>query len=123
MVYCMASTRGAASPIFLTCARQRRTPSNRQTCPSTPTRTGRARSLASRFLAAARPSPSSSQWEQKVPPRDLKTGRLRADPVRFPSGMKALGDYYHVRPPFNMAIVNFHGLKVPADHLASVGIP
>jgi hypothetical protein len=34
-------------------------------------------------------------WEQKVPPRDPKTGKLRAEPTRFPNGMKALGDYYH----------------------------
>ena len=34
-------------------------------------------------------------WERKVPARDLKTGRLVGDPTRFPSGMKALGDYYH----------------------------
>ena len=59
-------------------------------------------------------------WERKVPPRDTKTGRLvvssqsnlpllvisgqisdpgrvwsQGDPTRFPSGMKALGDYYH----------------------------
>ena len=34
-------------------------------------------------------------WERKIPPRDLKTGRLVGDPSRFPSGMKALGDYYH----------------------------
>ena len=33
-------------------------------------------------------------WERKVPPRDPATGRLVGDPVRFPSGMKALGDYY-----------------------------
>lgn len=34
-------------------------------------------------------------WEQKVPPRDPKTNQLRGDPIRFPNGMKALGDYYH----------------------------
>ena len=34
-------------------------------------------------------------WERKVPPRDPETGRLVGDPIRFPSGMKALGDYYH----------------------------
>jgi hypothetical protein len=33
-------------------------------------------------------------WEQKIPPRDPTTGKLRGDPIRFPSGMKALGDYY-----------------------------
>jgi len=33
-------------------------------------------------------------WEQKNPPRD-SSGRLVADPTRFPSGMKALGDYMH----------------------------
>jgi len=34
-------------------------------------------------------------WEQKVPPRDPTTNKLVGDPLRFPSGMKALGDYYH----------------------------
>eukprot|EP01051_Picozoa_sp_SAG22_P011821 SAG22_NODE_1173_length_5253_cov_4.401436_3_plen_329_part_00 len=34
-------------------------------------------------------------WERKVPPRDPATSKLVGDPVRFPSGMKALGDYYH----------------------------
>jgi len=33
-------------------------------------------------------------WERKVPVRDPK-GLLVGDPDRFPSGMKALGDYYH----------------------------
>jgi len=32
-------------------------------------------------------------WPSKE--RDPKTGKLQADPVRFPSGMKALGDYIH----------------------------
>lgn len=34
-------------------------------------------------------------WEQKNPPRDPTTHELRADFVRFPDGMKALGDYIH----------------------------
>jgi hypothetical protein len=34
-------------------------------------------------------------WEQKDPPRDPATNKLRAEPTRFPNGMKALGDYYH----------------------------
>lgn len=34
-------------------------------------------------------------WERKVPLRDTQTNRLVAEPTRFPSGMKALGDYYH----------------------------
>ena len=34
-------------------------------------------------------------WERKIPPRDPKTSELVGDPIRFPSGMKALGDYYH----------------------------
>ena len=34
-------------------------------------------------------------WEEKHPPRDPTTGELVADAVRFPSGMKALGDYVH----------------------------
>ena len=36
-------------------------------------------------------------WEEKHPPRDPTTGALRADPTRFPNGMKSLGDYYHAR--------------------------
>jgi len=34
-------------------------------------------------------------WEQKKPARDPVTNKLVGDPDRFPSGMKALGDYYH----------------------------
>ena len=34
-------------------------------------------------------------WEEKNPPRDPTTGELRADFIRFPDGMKALGDYVH----------------------------
>lgn len=36
-------------------------------------------------------------WERKQPPRDPSTGRLVADPTRFPNGMQALGDYYHAK--------------------------
>ena len=36
-------------------------------------------------------------WEQKRPARDPQSQRLRADPIRFPNGMQALGDYYHAR--------------------------
>lgn len=34
-------------------------------------------------------------WERKVPARDPSTSKLVGDPIRFPAGMKALGDYYH----------------------------
>jgi hypothetical protein len=34
-------------------------------------------------------------WEEKNPPRDPTTKQLRGDAKRFPSGMKALGDYVH----------------------------
>ena len=34
-------------------------------------------------------------WERKTPPRDPKTGELVPEPTRFPSGLKALGDYMH----------------------------
>jgi hypothetical protein len=34
-------------------------------------------------------------WERKDPARDPSTNKLVGDPDRFPSGMKALGDYYH----------------------------
>merc|ERR1719160_668750 len=36
-------------------------------------------------------------WEQKQPSRDPSSNRLVGDPARFPSGMKALGDYYHAK--------------------------
>ena len=36
-------------------------------------------------------------WEEKNPPRDPTTKELRADTKRFPSGMKALGDYVHAK--------------------------
>jgi len=36
-------------------------------------------------------------WEEKVPARDPVTNKLRGDSKRFPSGMKALGDYYHAK--------------------------
>ena len=39
----------------------------------------------------------SDCWEEKQPPRDPATGELRADSKRFPSGMKALGDYVHAK--------------------------
>ena len=38
---------------------------------------------------------SQDCWEEKNPARDPSTGELRADSKRFPSGMKALGDYVH----------------------------
>ena len=34
-------------------------------------------------------------WEEMHPPRDPKTGRLQPNATRFPSGLKALGDYIH----------------------------
>ena len=34
-------------------------------------------------------------WEEETPPRDPATNQLRGDAARFPSGMKALGDYVH----------------------------
>jgi len=36
-------------------------------------------------------------WEQKTPKRDPATGRLVPNATRFPSGLKALGDYFHAR--------------------------
>ena len=39
--------------------------------------------------------PPQDCWEQKSPPRDPTTNQLRGDFKRFPSGMKALGDYVH----------------------------
>jgi hypothetical protein len=37
------------------------------------------------------------QWEEKNPPRDPTTGELRADFIRFPHGMAALGSYIHAK--------------------------
>ena len=34
-------------------------------------------------------------WPEKYPPRDPRTGKLRPNATRFPSGLKALGDYIH----------------------------
>ena len=34
-------------------------------------------------------------WEEKKPRRDPTTGRLQPNATRFPSGLKALGDYMH----------------------------
>lgn len=34
-------------------------------------------------------------WEQKDPKRDPTSGELVPEPTRFPSGLKALGDYIH----------------------------
>jgi alpha-galactosidase len=34
-------------------------------------------------------------WEEKSPPRDPTTHQLRADTVRFPQGMAALGTFIH----------------------------
>ena len=46
------------------------------------------------------PPPRQDCWEEKSPPRDPTTNELRADSRRFPSGMKALGDYVSpTRPP------------------------
>ena len=36
-------------------------------------------------------------WEQKDPKRDPTSGELVPEPTRFPSGMKALGDYMHAK--------------------------
>ena len=49
-------------------------------------------------------------WERKIPPRDLKTGRLVGDPTRFPSGMKALGD---CAPPPPRPLLPLVGARAP----------
>ncbi len=52
--------------------------------------------FAADMLTLSRPRPRQDDcWEQKVPPREPSTGELRPDPQRFPSGLKALGDYMH----------------------------
>ena len=46
------------------------------------------------LLRLATPRSMDDCWEQKRLARDPQSQRLRADPIRFPNGMQALGDYY-----------------------------
>ena len=43
-------------------------------------------------------------WENKTPKRNATTGRLYPNPDRFPSGLKALGDYMHSKGYVNIRL-------------------
>ena len=43
-------------------------------------------------------------WERKLPPRDIKTGRLVGDPTRFPSGLLAPDYHPTIRPALALAL-------------------
>merc|ERR1712130_146788 len=58
-------------------------------------------------------------WEQKKPPRD-KDGKLAPDPMRFPSGFKALGDYMH-KLNVSFGIYSDAGPRTCAGFPASLG--
>ncbi len=59
-------------------------------------------------------------WEEKNPPRDNTTGELRADFVRFPAGMKALGDYIHGKG-LSFAIYSAESTHTCGGYPASLG--
>jgi len=59
-------------------------------------------------------------WEQKNPPRDPTTNKLVGDPDRFPSGMKALGDYYHSKG-LNYALYTAESAKTCGGYPGSKG--
>lgn len=66
------------------------------------------------------PHPRNQCWEEKTPPRDPVTGELRADFVRFPAGMKALGDYIHGKG-LSFAIYSAESAKTCGGYPASEG--
>ena len=49
-----------------------------------------------------------------------ENGRIQADPVRFPSGMKALGDYLHDKG-FKFGIYSSAGFQTCQAYPASFG--
>lgn len=59
-------------------------------------------------------------WEEKNPPRDPVTKQLRADSVRFPNGMKALGDYIHGKG-LGFAIYTAESTETCGGYPASLG--
>ena len=59
-------------------------------------------------------------WEEKNPPRDPTTGELRADFIRFPDGMKALGDYIHAKG-ISFAIYSAESTETCGGYPASEG--
>ena len=65
-------------------------------------------------------APHSDCWEEKNPPRDPATGELRADTKRFPSGMKALGDYVHGKG-LSFAIYSAESTETCGGYPASLG--
>ena len=65
-------------------------------------------------------APHSDCWEEKNPPRDPATGELRADTKRFPSGMKALGDYVHSKG-LSFAIYSAESTETCGGYPASLG--
>eukprot|EP01003_Olkasia_polycarbonata_P003061 NODE_162_length_1323_cov_114.195447_g129_i0.p1 GENE.NODE_162_length_1323_cov_114.195447_g129_i0~~NODE_162_length_1323_cov_114.195447_g129_i0.p1 ORF type:complete len:406 (+),score=114.91 NODE_162_length_1323_cov_114.195447_g129_i0:29-1219(+) len=58
-------------------------------------------------------------WENKTPERDSQ-GRLAPNPQRFPSGMKALGDYMHGKG-VNFGIYSDEGTKTCGGYPGSKG--
>ena len=80
----------------------------------------------SHLAPALAPLPSHSTscrsdcWEEKNPPRDPATGELRADTKRFPSGMKALGDYVHGKG-LSFAIYSAESTETCGGYPASLG--
>jgi hypothetical protein len=58
-------------------------------------------------------------WEQKVPMRDAQ-GKLAPNSTRFPSGMKALGDYMH-KKGVNFGIYSDEGTKTCGGYPGSKG--
>lgn len=52
--------------------------------------------------------------------RDKKTGRIVADPAKFPNGMKAVGDYIHSKG-LKFGMYSCAGVRTCADYPASYG--
>jgi len=59
-------------------------------------------------------------WPQMNPPRDPVTKQMRGDPVRFPSGMAALGDYIHSKG-LGFALYTAESTETCAGYPASKG--
>ena len=82
----------------------------------------RARRASSRAAAHASPPRARARagWEEKSPARDPTTHELRADTKRFPSGMKALGDYVHAKG-LSFAIYSAESTETCGGYPASLG--
>lgn len=61
---------------------------------------------------------SDDTWS--LPERDNKTKKIVPDPVKFPSGMKALGDYIHSKG-LKFGIYSDAGLQTCAGYPGSNG--